>query len=318
MEAIRRAQPPRLYVAADGPRDRPGEPRRCEEVRRIATAVDWPCDVKTLFRDQNLGLRRAVASAIDWFFESEEEGIVLEDDCLPSLDFFRFCTELLERYRTDTRVMAICGSSYVNPGSNHTASYYFSYYADVWGWATWRRAWQLYDRDLTRWPEFRARRGLEVISSGRAWTESYWTQMFDATREGRISTWDYQWMFTVIERSGLACYPTRNLVSNIGFRADATNTVFDERVGHPPLVAGLPLEALPFPLNHPPVVARLPAAESHIEALRLELTRPAPKLVRWAKGVARRVLHEIMAPRGADSPNADRKNNAGPGGHAGT
>src|SRR5271169_304080 len=148
MEAIRRAQPPRLYVAADGPRDRPGEPRRCEEVRRIATAVDWPCDVKTLFRDQNLGLRRAVASAIDWFFESEEEGIVLEDDCLPSLDFFRFCTELLERYRTDTRVMAICGSSYVNPGSNHTASYYFSYYADVWGWATWRRAWQLYDRDL--------------------------------------------------------------------------------------------------------------------------------------------------------------------------
>ena len=110
-EAIRKAKPPRLYVAADGPRAL-GEREKCEQVRRIATQVDWDCDVKNFFRDKNLGCRVAVSSAIDWFFENEEEGIILEDDCLPSQSFFWFCEELLERYRLDMRIMAVSGNNF--------------------------------------------------------------------------------------------------------------------------------------------------------------------------------------------------------------
>src|SRR5262249_48320977 len=272
MEAIRRARPQRIYVAADGPRDRPGEAERCREARRITTAVDWRCEVRTLFRDHNLGCPEAVRSAITWFFENEEEGIILEDDCLPSPDFFRFCTELLERYRVDERVMAICGSSYANSKSRYAASYYFSYYADIWGWATWRRAWRFYDRGLSRWPKFKASRGLDIISTGRAWHETYWTSLFDATQEGRIDTWDYPWIYTVIEQGGLACYPNQNLISNLGYRPDATHTVCDERIGRPPPIAGLAFGSLEFPLHHPPLIARDPAMESQIEMLRLGLS----------------------------------------------
>src|SRR5262249_28027120 len=134
MEAIRAVCPKRLYVAADGPRKgKSGEADRCAEARRIATRVDWPCQVRTLFREGNLGCRDAVSGAITWFFECESEGIILEDDCLPSIDFFRYCAELLERYRDDERVMAICGSAYADVPSDYPSSYYFSYYADMWG-----------------------------------------------------------------------------------------------------------------------------------------------------------------------------------------
>src|SRR5262249_47548369 len=185
MEAIRAAGPERLYVAADGPRDsKTGEAEHCAEVRQLAMNVDWPCDVRTLFRDRNLGCRRAVSSAITWFFEQEPEGIILEDDCLPSFDFFPYCAELLERYRDDERVMAICGSAYADVSSDYPHSYYFSYYADMWGWATWRRAWLHYDNRMDRWPVFKARGGLDALACGRAWHSSYWTKYFDMTRTG--------------------------------------------------------------------------------------------------------------------------------------
>src|SRR5262249_20722231 len=142
MEAIRTAGPGRLYVAADGPRDgNADEAKRCAEVRRIATQVDWPCEVQTLFRERNLGCRQAVSSAITWFFEQEQEGIILEDDCLPSPSFFPYCAELLARFRNDERIMCITGCNFQQDMKGYPYSYYFSKYHHVWGWATWRRAW---------------------------------------------------------------------------------------------------------------------------------------------------------------------------------
>jgi hypothetical protein len=294
MNAIRAARPPRLYIAADGPRDLLGEAERCELARRIATAVDWPCHTEILFRDRNLGCRAAVSGAISWFFEHEPEGIILEDDCLPSAGFFPFCAELLERFRSDARIMAICGSCYADSGPLYRASYYFSYYADPWGWATWRRAWLHYDRDLSRWPEFKSRGRLEAVSEGRKWHQSYWSNVFDATREGHIDTWDYQWIYSVIERNGLACYPTRNLITNLGFRSDATHTIV-EAAGqrfHP--AANLPHQELRFPLVHPTHIARSAALDEQIEARRLNLQRPTVegsfltgRLRRVVKGIAR-------------------------------
>jgi hypothetical protein len=292
LEAIRTARPPRLYVAADGPRaNRPDEIDRCEAARRIATSVDWPCHVETRFGEANLGVQEAVSSAIDWFFESEEEGIVLEDDCLPSAGFFTFCEDLLDRFRDDERVMAVCGSCYAKPDASYLASYYFSYYADMWGWASWRRAWRLYDRELARWPEFKAGRYLEALARGSGQHEAYWTGLFDATRDGRIRSWDYHWIYTVIEQGGLACYPVANLVSNLGWRADATHTVAEPNQVGP--VANLPHQKLTFPLIHPNHFARSATLDRKIEAVRLGLLMPAARVGIWDRA-ARRLLQSTQ------------------------
>jgi len=287
MEAIRAARCPRLYVAADGPRERAGEADLCAKARLVATAADWPCQVHTLFREQNLGCRRAVSSAIDWFFDHEEEGIVLEDDCLPSADFFRFCCELLSRFRWDKRVMAVCGSCYTKSTFDMEDSYYFAYYPDMWGWATWRRAWQLYDRALSRWPQFRKVGGLRAAFNGNAWREAAWSTWFDLTAAGEIDTWDYQWIYTVIEQGGLACYPTRNLVSNLGYRADAAHTVVAGNELDP--LACRAHQPLRFPLRHPRELVRSEALERELEELRLHY------LKNWAaERLKRRMLRRRL------------------------
>jgi hypothetical protein len=295
MEAIRAACPKRLYVAADGPRKgKPGEADRCAEARRIATRVDWPCQVRTLFREGNLGCRDAVSGAITWFFEQEPEGIILEDDCFPSIDFFRYCKELLERYRDDERVMAICGSAYAEVSSDYSHSYYFSYYADMWGWATWRRAWQHYDSRMDRWPVFKAQGGLDALACGRAWHSSYWTECFDKTRAGLIDTWDYPWIYTVIEQGGLACCPTRNMISNLGFGPDGTHTKSSGPDADP--LSNRPHANVEFPLRHPTYFARSAILEQKIEAVRLNLHPPLrPSLLRRARAAAHRRISRFKA-----------------------
>lgn len=151
---IRGASPLQLFISADGPREnKPGEFEKCQITRDIVRQVDWDCEVYTNFRDKNLGCKIAVSSAIDWFFENVEEGIILEDDCLPSFSFFRFCEELLEKYRDDERIMQIGGTNLLSEWQRSDDSYYFSKYGAIWGWATWRRAWQYYDVNMKLWPE---------------------------------------------------------------------------------------------------------------------------------------------------------------------
>jgi hypothetical protein len=251
-EAIRAARPPRLYIAADGPRpNREGDAARCEEARRIATQVDWPCEVKTLFRDRNLGCRLGVSTGIDWFFEHEEEGIVLEDDCLPSQSFFPYCAELLARYRHDERVMCVSGDNYQMGRVVTSFSYYFSRYTQFWGWASWRRAWKLYDREMTQWPAFRDGGGLKAWSAGDKRFEMYWLEIFESVSSGAVDTWDYQFQFTCWAHHGLGCVPAKNLITNIGFSADATHTLSAERPD-----ANLPRLDISFPLRHPPFITR--------------------------------------------------------------
>jgi hypothetical protein len=223
-EAIRQAKPPRLYVAADGARaGRIGEAELVAQVREIATAVDWPCEVKTLFRDQNLGCKYAVSGAITWFFDHEEWGIILEDDCLPHPDFFGFCQDLLKRYEVDDRISAITGNNFQNEKKHGNASYYFSKYVHIWGWATWRRVWRHYQVDLEFWPDWRA--SVDWADKNKDKVErQYWEKMFDRTYAGRIDTWDYQWTACVWKMGGLTATPKVNLVSNIGFGKDATHT----------------------------------------------------------------------------------------------
>ncbi len=215
-EAIRQARPPRLYVAADGARpNRPGELDACHEARAITANIDWPCDVKYLFREQNLGCKGAISSAIDWFFEHEEEGIILEDDCLPDPTFFNFCQTMLERYRDEEKVMMITGSSVLPERYEMATDYFFTRYYFIWGWATWKRAWKHYDRKMSSWPSFRDAGGL--IDHYPTWSFIQ-SQMgiYQDTYDGKIDTWDVQWFFTCALLDGLSIMPRTNLISNIG------------------------------------------------------------------------------------------------------
>lgn len=243
-EAIRQAKPPRLYIAADGPRDNiQGEASKVEAVREyVMSHIDWLCEVKTLFRKKNLGCKVAVSSAIDWFFEHEEEGIILEDDCLPDASFFPFCAELLERYRLDDCVMMISGVN-SHKSAVSSDSYYFSRYCNIWGWATWRRAWKHYDVTMRCWSDMRSKGILKGFSlEGKL----YWSWGFDEVVAGRINSWDYQWVFACWQNRGLAVVPTVNLVRNIGFGSDGTHTKKDEHN-----LGRLQVGRIERPLRHP-------------------------------------------------------------------
>lgn len=245
-EQIRQARPAKLFVAADGPRkDRPAEAEICTLVRDIATNVDWPCDVTTLFRPDNLGCKWAVSGAIDWFFENVEQGIILEDDCIPVQSFFRYCDELLERYASDTSIAQICGSSFV-PGAAGDYSYYFTNYPDIWGWATWRRAWALADIHMSDWPSWRDRGGLKKVHGRSPALNSIWHDIFEKTYAGEVDTWDFQWTFACWRQNLKSVKPSHMQIENIGFDQNATHTgcVVPDYVTAP--------IQLDFPLRHPP------------------------------------------------------------------
>lgn len=219
---IRKAKPQRLFIVADGPRiDKVGEEGKCREVRMITEKIDWKCDVKRLYRDKNLGCRKAVSSAIDWFFENVEEGIILEDDCLPNPSFFRFCEEMLRRYRKNNKVMHVGGSNYQKPENQNSNSYYFSKYSHIWGWATWKRAWLKYDVNIESWHKKKKLLNKFYDSFKEKF---YWTVIFDATYRNKIDTWDYQWLYTCWVNEGLSVNPGVNLIENIGFGNNATHT----------------------------------------------------------------------------------------------
>lgn len=256
-EAIRQAKPPQLLIVADGPRKaRPDDPHRCAEVRRIVAQVDWPCRVLTNFSEENLGCRRRVSSGLDWVFEQVERAIILEDDCLPDSTFFRFCQEMLDRYRDDPRVGMISGDNFQGEKGGGRASYYFSRYFHVWGWATWRDRWQgSYDVDMAKWPSVKGEGWLKGIVEGGA-ERAEWKKNFEKTWRGQIDTWDFQWVFANWVEKRLCLLPAVNLVSNIGFDLDATHT---KSAGS---LADLKRHALSFPLVHPDRVERDAAADA--------------------------------------------------------
>jgi hypothetical protein len=248
LDVVRQARPVALYVVADGPRpDRPEDEPACAAVRAaVDAAIDWPCRVERLYAGRNLGCGRRVSSGIDWVFRQTSEAIFLEDDCLPDPTFFPFCAELLERYRNDPRVGQICGCTFVAPRLDRNTSYVFSRYGPVWGWASWRRAWQAYDFALAAWPVARAAGWLRRVSVSRR--EARWrTRIYDDLWAGRIDTWDYQWGFAKMQQGLLSAVPCTNLIENIGFDMAATH---DDRHNR-----GLSRRTMPFPLSHPDGVA---------------------------------------------------------------
>jgi len=223
-KAIRQAKPPRLYIAADGARaNKKGEYENVQAVRDyVMQNADWDCDIKTLFRDQNLGCKYAVGEAITWFFKNEEQGIILEDDCLPSQSFFWYCEELLIRYRDNKSIYLISADSRGPDSIGMKEDYGFCKYPMIWGWASWARAWKDYDPELKDWPKHRDI--LPVSISNYKPTVKFWKKVFQQMYNQEVDTWDYQFCYLLLKNKGKCIVPKFNLVSNVGFGDDATHT----------------------------------------------------------------------------------------------
>lgn len=253
-ERIRQARPRTLLVIADGPRN-DGEHDLVERTRAVVQNIDWSCDVRVNASATNLGCRKRVSSGIDWVFNEVNEAIILEDDCLPDPTFFRFCDEMLERYRDDQRIMHVGGTNFQLGARPTQDSYYFSAINQIWGWATWGRAWRgHYDVTMKRWPQMRETAFLrDLIGDEPA---SRVARGFDNIHSGKTDSWDNQWTFAMWLASGLAVLPAMNLISNIGFGQNATHTKKANSA-----IANHPTEPMEFPLIHPRIIERNRAAD---------------------------------------------------------
>jgi hypothetical protein len=253
LDAIRKAKPEILYVASDGPRQ--GDEQQSAQVsatrQLIESGIDWPCSAQFRYSESNQGCKGGVSSAISWFFENVEEGIILEDDCLPHPTFFTYCEDLLKRYRNDHRVWCISGNNFQGGNWRGEGSYYFSRQTLIWGWATWRRCWLHYDKELNRWDDLKKSGHLEAIYPDRVERE-YRISKWDCMRgPNPIDTWDYQWHFTCVSNGGLTAIPNRNLVTNIGFDGlgvHCSGTTPDPGLGDGIESMEHPLFVLPDPL----------------------------------------------------------------------
>ena len=223
-ERIREVRPSKLYIAADGPRlSCPGEREKCEQTRKIVENIDWPCDVHRLYQDNNLGCGKGVSTAISWFFDNEEEGIIIEDDILPHPDFFKYCDEMLEKYRYEERIQLITGWNPFFKEINRSDSYYMSSNFHIWGWASWRRVWNSYEFDASQLSKVSFLEKLTERMPSKCYT--YYSNIFDMMSEHRCDTWDYQLYFNQIIHNRYTIVPYINMVENIGMGSvDAAHT----------------------------------------------------------------------------------------------
>lgn len=247
-DTIRKIKPPKLFVAADGPRS-DIESDKCRLTRKLVLEnIDWECEVFTLLRDSNLGCGRAVSEAITWFFNHVDEGIIIEDDCLPSLSFYQFCEEMLVKYRTNNRIMIISGTNPVESKNKIEDSYFFTSKAGIWGWATWKRAWNVYDVNIPEWLD----EGIKRQFRDSFYFDREYGELFEGLNlvtNRKIDTWDYQWAFYRVVNDGLGIVPNCNLISNLGFGLDSTHTEDSNS-----RLSNLPLDDLIFPLRHPKLI----------------------------------------------------------------
>lgn len=245
-EAIRKAKPPRLLVIADGPReDHANDFDKCAATRAIIDGVDWDCELIKHYSDDNIGCKVNISSGLDWAFSIVDEAIILEDDCLPHPTFFRFCDEMLEHYRNDTRIAMISGDNFQFGKKRTNYSYYFSRYPHIWGWATWKRSWDNYDIDMKVWPEIRDGGWLEDVlrSKKSAW---YWRYIFNSVFSGKTNSWAYPWTFSCWRCDEVSVLPNNNLISNIGSGEEALHTKNKDKY------IDMNIEAAQFPISHPP------------------------------------------------------------------
>lgn len=282
-QAIRQAKPKKLLVVADGHRF-PEEEAKCLSTREVIKSVDWDCEVLTNFSDKNLGCKKRVSSGLKWVFSEVEEAIILEDDCLPSQSFFIYCQNLLEYYRNEPRVTSINGSNFDFFQRNYKYSYRFSKFMNMWGWATWRRTFEIIDFEIKFWNSLKSSPELpEILGRDKIFLD-YWIDFFDKTYNGEIDTWDYQWILSNLYHRGIVVSPVTNMIKNIGHRSDATHT-YDEN--H--YFAQIEKSEIKFPLIHPPNLKISKAYEEYLKSVWCQIN-PPPSLISKIKTKIERLI----------------------------
>lgn len=281
--AIRQIKPKYLFVAADGPRkERLEDVEKCKNARAIINNIDWECNIKTLFREQNLGCGIGVSSAINWFFEHVEEGIILEDDCVPHPEFFSFCADMLTKYKSNPRIMSIAGSNFQNEKKRGNASYYYSIHNRIWGWATWKNTWAQYDYNLFNTRETEIYQIIKLLFKSKS-ERKYWANILINVKNKLIDTWDYQFMFSLWKSEGLTITPNVNLVTNIGYGVDATHTTWVKE--NPNLYIAT---SEIYPLSHPNKINRNYRADKYYFC---RLINPKKSLLFKLKRRLKKILH---------------------------
>ena len=267
IESIKKVKPRYFYVACDGKTENNKILNNQVNLTRklILENITWDCELKTLFCEYNQGCKNAVSNAISWFFDNVDRGIIIEDDCLPHQDFFYFCSELLKKYENDMRIWSIAGNNLHRKNSTKEESYFFSKYSHCWGWATWRRCWSKYDKDIADWPSYKSKGILNKIFESRR-EKIFWMKTLDNIYYySRPNTWDYQWSYTCFINSGLTIIPNENLIYNIGFDDEATHTKF----GNPnrSIKNYKRFSSKVFPLKHPQYIHRSINKDKYIDAI---------------------------------------------------
>lgn len=260
ISVLRQVKPKEVFVIADGPKEKKDVKIIKSTRDKLVFLIDWPCKVHKNYAKENLGLKNRFSSGISWVFKHVDRAIFIEDDCIPNISFFRFCTELLEQYQDNPRIMTIGGNNFQFGKQKKLYSYYFSRYPHVWGWATWKRTWELYDKDISDWPKKRFTEWIMETNSGFL-IAKFWKYIFDRLYSGHIDTWDYQLMYMILKYDGVCIVPSVNLVTNLGYGQDATNIKTDNKT------VGVPSECMPFPLNHPTKIIIDHQADHEIENL---------------------------------------------------
>jgi hypothetical protein len=282
---IKEVKPPVIFIAADGPRSgRVDDLELCKKVQSLVLKqIDWPAKIFVDFSPTNLGLRRRMASAISWALKSVDRIIVLEDDCVAGESFFRFCTELLEKYESEKEIGVITGDNFQPQGFQTEGDYYFSRYPHCWGWATWRRSWNLYNDSMNDWPEVRKSGWLDHLFSEQL-EALYWRKIFDGTYAEKIQSWAYRWTYSCWRNNLLTVTPSVNLVSNIGTGIQATNTCDADESKHKLTVA-----RITFPIKHPIKISQNMSADGYVQKNHFGEARNPPITAR-----VKRLLNKII------------------------
>lgn len=261
LTVLRKLQPTQLFIIADGPRkSRPDDIENCKAVRQILRTIDWECEIFENFAQKNLGSRNRPISGLTWVFQNVNEAIILEDDCIPDLSFFSYCAELLDYYRNSSQVGIISGTNPSRVSKAGPQSYSFSTYPLIWGWATWKRTWDLYESNISEsWSNYKHTGWQELLPFSTP-VRRHWLFHFDLVSRGKFDAWDYQLTFAMLKNKLVAAIPRENLISNKGFGSNATHTI---NIDDP--LSNLPIRPLHRPLIHPEKIVKDLALDALLE-----------------------------------------------------
>lgn len=280
---IQNTKPDKLFIAADGPRAGYHEEEKCISIRNwVLEQIDWECEVKTLFRQTNVGCGRGPSEAITWFFNYVTEGIILEDDCLPCKSFFTFAAELLEKYRHNPKISIISGNNFqkIQP-MNIEADYYYSIFPSSNGWATWKRSWDGFDYSISSWPGINKKKFLSFLFKEKQY-RLWWKNQYDMIYNYKPDDmWDFQFHYHCMARQQYAIIPKANLVTNIGYGPNATHSKDPHNY-----FANVPTFELNTPLRHPRQIIRNQEADIFIQTMlfgNIETVSPYKKIKRYIK-----------------------------------